>query len=127
MCAQLLRSYFETEHQQLRALGALDGLFTPEELDLYNISQRAFDPTSSAEERVRHFRTIYDELADKWQVFRPYPREACWQPRQIFDTINREFPEFSWRGSVSLMNFQEKVTLARLESCLATMKGIKTE
>jgi len=130
MCAQTLRSYFESDYQQHRALGALDDLFVPEELDLYNASQRAFDPTSNAAEAIRHFEKIYDELAHNrppsyWNVFRPFPLEACWRTQEIFDTIKREFPEFSWRGSINLLNFQEKVTLARLESRLAKMQGIK--
>jgi hypothetical protein len=47
MCAQRLRSYFETDHQQLRALEASTNLFVPEELDLDNVSQRAFNPSSN--------------------------------------------------------------------------------
>jgi|SRR5271157_2187961 len=126
MCAQPLRRYFETDHHQRRALAACD-LFLPEELDLYDASWDAFDPSSSAAASFRHFEKIYDELAHNrppsyWNVFRPNSLADCWQPQQIFDTIKQQFAEFSWRGPINLLNFPKMVSLPHLESCLAKMR-----
>jgi len=98
MCAQALRSYFETDHQQRRALEALGDWFTPGELDLYDASRCAFDPLVSADEAFQYFEKIYDELASsRWNAFRPHRREKCWPPKQIFETIKREFGIFMAR------------------------------
>jgi hypothetical protein len=127
MCAQTLRSCFETDHQQRRALAAVarEGwLDAGGNLNLYEASRRAFDPASSAEEAFRDFEKIYAQLAGPdWQVFRPRSRAERWPPRQIFETIKREFPEFSWRGTVNLLNFPQ--TMPSLESRLGKMRGIK--
>ena len=64
MCAQTLRSYFETALQQRRALDAFfdawEGTWSlnRELLDHYEASQRAFDPVSSADEAFRDFKKI---------------------------------------------------------------------
>ena len=126
MCAQTLRCYFETEIQQRRALEALGDWFDPRELDLYDASQRAFDPTASAEEALRQFKKIYDDLASRrWNVFRPCSPADCWPPERIVETIKREFPEFSSRTPINLLNFPKSGTGLRLECCLAKMQGIK--
>ena len=49
----------------------------------------------------------------------------CWRPEKIFETIKREFSEFSRYGTVNLMNFGESGTACRLQSCLLTMSEIK--
>jgi|SRR5271157_4855718 len=127
MRAQSLRSYFVNDQEQRSALGALGDFFDPRELDLYDASWCAFDPSSSAGEALRHFNKIYDELASpRWNVFRsPQSGASRWPPQKAFDTINREFAEFSWRGPVNLLNFPKSGTGLRLESCLAKMQGIK--
>ncbi len=128
MCAQTLGSYFESADQQLRALNALGDWFDPRELDLYDASKCAFDPSSStsADEASRCFNKIYDELASpRWNVFRPQSPADCWPPQRIFETVKREFAEFPWGGCVNLLNFRKSGTGLRLESCLAKMQGIK--
>ena len=127
---QELRSYFTNETEQRRALGALGGWFDPaDDLDLYDASWCAFDPSSSAVEALRYFQKIYDALSSQsWGAFRsPVKglRSQCWSTQQTFETIKREFAEFSWRGPVNLLNFPTSGTGLRLESCLTKMKGIK--
>jgi hypothetical protein len=127
-----LRSYFESETQQRRAL---DALFSPwggfwevsKSLELYEASQCAFDPSSNADEAFRSFEKIYAELArSHWNVFRsPQAGAARWTPRQVFDAIDGGFEEFSWRGPVNLLNFPKSEAGPRLEACLAKMRGIK--
>jgi hypothetical protein len=58
-------------------------------------------------------------------VFRPCSPADCWPPQKIFETIKREFHDFSSRGPVSLLNFPTSGTGLRLETCLAKMNGIK--
>ena len=130
MRAETLRTYFESESQQRRALDAYFDAWkgrwpVHEMLELYKASQFAFNSLSTANGAFQHFEKIYDELTGYWQVFRPYNRAECWPPPQIFETIKREFPEFSWRGHVNLLNFLKGGTRLRLESCLAKMQGIK--
>jgi hypothetical protein len=128
--AHTLSSYFETADQQRRALNAFFDAWggtwslSKELLDTYEASQVAFDPSASAGDAFRHFQIIYDELASsRWNVFRPHGRESCWPPRQIFETVKREFSELSWLGPVNLLNFPK--TAPSLESCLRKMRGIK--
>jgi hypothetical protein len=125
--AQTLGSYFETADQQRRALNAVakEGWLDPGlNLDVYEWSQFAFDPSASAGDAFRHFQMIYDELpSSRWNVFRPQGRESCWPPRQIFETVKREFSELSWLGPVNLLNFPK--TAPSLESRLRKMRGIK--
>lgn len=127
MPAQSLRSYFMNDQEQRSALEALGDFFDPRELDLYDAAWCAFDPSSSAGEASRHFNKIYDELASpRWNVFRsPQSGASRWPPQKVFDTINREFTEFSWRGPINLLNFPKSGTGLGLESCLAKMQGIK--
>lgn len=130
MFAATLRNYFESEFQQRRALDAvaLDGWLSPSgNLDLYDASRCAFDPASNADEAFRDFEKIYAELAgSNWQVFRPCsPERDCWPPQRIFETIKREFSDFSWSSSVNLLTFLKSGDRHRLESRLATMQGIK--
>jgi hypothetical protein len=126
MSEHSLCSFFEAEAQQWRALEALGDWFNPQELDLYDASQRAFDPSTSAHEAFRHFKKIYDDLASpNWQVFRPRSLADCWQPQQIFDMIKREFPEFSWCDPLNLLNFSTSGTGPHLDLSLAKMQGIK--
>ncbi len=133
MSVQTLRSYFETPDRQQEALGgyfeAWGGVvsLSKEMLDHYDASQRAYDPLASADEAFRDFTKIYDELrGPNWQVFRPYsPKRDCWPPKQIFETIKREFGTFSWGGQVNLLNFSKSGTRDRFQSCLKEMRGIK--
>jgi hypothetical protein len=101
-----LLSYFESDIQQRNALGAVarrSWLAPSENLNLYDISRRAFDPALSAEEE---FHVIYETLVGRWQVFRPRSSRDCWSSRRVFNKITGEFSEFSWRGSVSLLTPQ---------------------
>jgi hypothetical protein len=131
MCAQTLRSYFETERQQQRALDAYSRFAgtgawkVKDKLGLYEASQSAFNPSLSTDEAFRYFQRIYDELAGYWQVFRPSSPAVCWPARQIFETIKREFSEFSRSGPINLLNFLRSGTGVHLESCLGKMQGIK--
>jgi hypothetical protein len=120
-----LKSYFENEIQQRRALQAVgDDWFEARELDLYDEAHNAFDPSMTNELAFQHFNVIYEELASsRWNAFRPAGRNRCWPPKQIFETIKREFPEFSPRGQITLLNFHK--TAAPIESRLAKMRGIK--
>ena len=124
------RSYFTSATEQRRALEALGDIFLAVELDLYDASVCAFDSSLSAEEKFRCFLHIYNELASPgppsyWNVFRPSSPVDCWRPEKIFETIKREFSEFSRYGTVNLMNFGESGTARRLQSCLLTMSEIK--
>jgi hypothetical protein len=128
--AQTLRSYFETADQQRRALDAVarEGWLDPGgNRLLYEASQRAFDPSSSGDEAFRAFEEIYKELkGPNWQVFRSSKKNVnYWKSRQVFEAIRREFSEFSWRGSVNLLNFPQSGTGLRMESGLASMRAIK--
>ncbi len=58
-------------------------------------------------------------------MFRPCSRADCWPPQEIFETIKREFHDFSSRGPVSLLNFPTSGTGLRLETRLAKVNGIK--
>ena len=112
MRALPLRSYFQDENEQRLALESLGDWFDPNELDLYDASRCAFDPSSSANSALAHFSRIYHELASpRWQVFRPSSPAACWPPQQVFNTITLEFPEFSWWGSINLLNFSRMVVI----------------
>ncbi len=105
---------------------ALGDWFQASELDLYDASQSAFDPSSGPNEAMRCFEYIYYELASsRWTVFRPYSPTVCWSARQIFDTIKSEFAEVSWRHRVNLLNFPKSETTLLLQSRLAKMQGIK--
>ena len=64
MRAESLRSYFVSDQEQRSALEALGDFFDPRELDLYDASWCAFNPSSSAGEALRHFNKIYDELGE---------------------------------------------------------------
>jgi hypothetical protein len=96
-------------------------------LDLYEASRRAFDSSLSAEEGLRYFQNIYDTLkSSAWQVFRSSRAGASyWTAQQVFETIKREFQEYSWGGPVNLLNFQNGGNRLRLESSFAKMQGIK--
>ncbi len=122
-------SYFESAVHQRLALHSVtkeDWLDPKGNLNLYELSESAFDPSPNGDRPFRCFEKIYAELSGRtWQVFRPSGREDCWPSRQIFETINREFREFSGRGPVNLVNFPQSGTEPRLRSCLMTMQGIK--
>jgi hypothetical protein len=83
------------------------------------------DPRLGEDEAYRYFERVYDELKGYWQIFRPTPSEDCWPPGQIFDTIKREFPEYSRNGPINLINFSKSGKGVRLESCFAKIQGIK--
>jgi hypothetical protein len=127
----MLRDSFTSADQQRRALEvASRAWFEPAELDLYDLSQRAFDPSSSEDEAFRSFKQIYNSLASPgppsyWNVFRPRSRAECWPPQQIFDTIKREFAEFSRDGAINLVNYFKSGTDPRLKASLMRMRGIK--
>jgi hypothetical protein len=133
MYAETLSSYFENEPQLRRALAAfssawqyeVDSWVNEEFLNLYDASWRAFDPSLSADEAYRSFERVYVRLISYFQIFRPQSPADCWPPPQIFETIKREFPEFSWRRTLNLSNFPKSGTGLRLESWLSKMQGIK--
>ena len=129
---QMLRSFFDSELWQRRALdgffrawGGDTGVVGSEFTEPYAASWRAFDPSSSRDEALRDFSTIYNVLTYDFQVFRPQSPSDCWPPEKIFDTIKREFVEFSWRGTINLLIFGKSETAPGLESCLAKLQGIK--
>jgi hypothetical protein len=130
MGEKTIRSCFESDRQQRRALNAFFDAWggwwpVSNNLDMYEASQSAFDPSLSDDEALRYFMKIYDELGC-WQVFRSRQKDAySWEPLQIFKTIKREFREFSWSGRVNLQNVLKSGTGYRLESCLRKMEGIK--
>ena len=125
-----LRSYFESESQQRQALNSF---FTAwggnwpvwEVLDLYDASRGAFYSPLHQDERLRKFEIIDGQLAGYWQVFRPSSRSDCWPSRQIFETIQREFTDFQWGGSVSLLNFLRDGNRSKLLGALTAMRRIK--
>jgi hypothetical protein len=133
MAEQTLLSFFQTTQDQRRALSAFfdtwGGPWSLSEqlLDHYEASRCAFDPPSSADKAFQAFVEIYDELkGPNWQVFRPFsPERDCWPPQQIFETINREFSEFSWRGPINLLTLPKSGARHRLQSSLSKMRGIK--
>jgi hypothetical protein len=140
MRAQTLRGYFENDNEQRRALKAVarEGwLDAGGNLDLYEASQRAFDPLSKPDEAFRAFDKIYDELkSPSWKVFRGKKSVDYWKSQEVFETIKREFPELSWRDPVNsgssrsappinLLNFPQSGKGPILESGLAKMRGIK--
>jgi hypothetical protein len=95
-------------------------------LRLYDASKIAFNPASKPEDAFRNFEFIYDALRSPvWNVFRRRSSEEAWSARQTFDTIKGEFPDFSWRGPVNLLNFPKSGTGVRLEARLLKMQGIK--
>ena len=125
-----LRSYFENKSQQLQALNNYftawgDDRWITREVNLYNASQGAFYSGPDSASALREFRKIDNDLTGYWQVFRPYPRDACWPPEKIHSTINREFTDFAWTGSVTLMNFLKNGTGLRLQASLETLRQIK--
>ncbi len=128
MQRRTLRSYFENEVQQLHALDAVAkrGWLVPSEnLNLYDVSRRAFDPALGKSEALKEFENIYGTLAGRWQVFRPKSSRDCWSSQKIFEKIAGRFSEFSWRGSVSLLTPEEDWARSSLRSPLREMLGIK--
>jgi hypothetical protein len=96
-------------------------------LDFYEETWRAFDPSSGADEAFRAFENIYGELkGPTWQVFRSRKKNPdYWKARQVFETINREFPEFSWRSTINLLSLPQSGAGPSLETALIRMRGIK--
>ena len=130
---QTLRSFFENESWQRKAL---DGFFDAWEgswpldeqlLRLYDASRTAFDPDSNPDEALRSFEVIYDMLrSPAWGgVFRSRISGEAWSARQTFETVKREFVEFSWVGPINLLNFPKSGSALRLETRLLKMQGIK--
>ncbi len=125
-----LRSYFETASEQRRALEAVaqGGWVYPRgNMEIYEASHSAFDPSLSADEGLRYFEKIYNRLKGPgWQVFRSREHGVShWSPRQVFETIKSEFAGYSWGGSVNLSNFQQSGDSVSLKSSLDKMQGIK--
>ena len=130
MYAQTLLTYFETETQQRIALDRVvkKGWLDPAgNLNLYEASWRSFNSSLDAGAAFQHFEKIYGELrGPNWQVFRSSRGSAgSWTPEQIFETIRREFADFSWRSPVNLRTFLASEASARLQRGLANMRGIK--
>lgn len=131
MAGEELSRYFANADYQRRALNAaLYEIFEPDELNLYDASTLAFDPLSNEKEALRSFQEIYNALASKrWTAFRSNRPGGAdrWSPRQVFETIKREFGEFQWGGPINLLTFQKggaELNL-RLKSCLQTIRAIK--
>lgn len=125
-----LSSYFENESDQLQALRNYfiawgDRRWLVREMSLYNASRDAFHSELAPQKAMREFEEIDSQLTGYWQVFRPYPREACWPPEKIHETIKRQFNEFSWSGPITLLNFLKSGSGLRLQVSLETMRGIK--
>jgi len=129
---QMLRSFFEDESWQRRAL---EGFFVAwggwpldeQLLSLYDASQTAFDPASEPNDAKRNFEIIWNMLRSRaWGgAFRYRMSGESWSAEQTFETIRREFTAFSWRGPVNLINFPESQSRGRLELCLEKMRAIK--
>lgn len=124
-----LRVYFETEQEQLNALEAAkrDAWLDPlDNVVLYTLSRCAFDAELPGQDAYRCFENIYNRLTEmRWGAFRPNPRDKCWPPGKIFETIKEEFREFSRRSPVSLRNFVTTGTGPSIRTGLANMRGIK--
>src|ERR1019366_10355708 len=105
----MLRNYFENLDQQQRALEAY-GKFAGckdwsvgQKIKMYEAASRAFDPMVPEHEALRAFQEeIYEILRREWGVFRGYSPTMCWPPKQIFETIKKEFSQFAWGGPVTL-------------------------
>jgi hypothetical protein len=120
-----LRSCFTSAIEQRRALEAVGDFFQAVELNLYDASVCAFDPSSSGQEAFRCFMNIYNELSGpNWSVWRSRNPAPHWGPQQIFDTIKREFAEYPWDGTANLTSFG-RAEAARLKPRLESMRGIK--
>jgi hypothetical protein len=122
-----LQGYFENEGLQLRALSAVKRekwLEPGKNLDLYDLSRRAFDPAAGVAETFRSFAGIYTALnGPDWQVFRSNRKNAAhWTAPQVFETLDREFPAFAWRTGRDLTNFQSS---PELDAAIREMRGIK--
>lgn len=126
----MLRDYFQRD-LQIRALGVYSEFARkahwpiPEILDLYDASVRSFHLSIDGEQAFNDFRQIYDALTGTWHALRPHGRRECWPPRQIFETIKREFSGFGSRGFLDLLNLRNREYGPRLESCLLKMQGMK--
>ena len=127
----MLRDYFLPEGQQ-RALAAYGrfacgkGWTIQEKIDLYESSCCAFGAAMGEDDAFRAFENIYKNLAGGWQVFRPDSPIVCWPSRQIFKTIQNEFKEFAWGGTLDLSNFMSSGKQEPLLLKLAKMEGIKS-
>lgn len=131
--AMTLRSYFESEDGQKRALDACRNFLSAKDwavgdrLKLYDLSRRAFYPVSS--DALDRFRQIYDELvrpasAGGWSIARN-AAGPLWSAEKTFQIIKAEFSNFSWDGAVTLMNIHNSRIHATLVSSLEKMRDFK--
>ena len=99
-----------------------DGWPVHERLDMYEaFAFRSCDPNGAFESFKCE---VYDMLSGYWQVWRPLGANQCWPAGQIFETIKREFSNFTWTGGVTLANFSPSNRMPLL-SCLSKMATLK--
>jgi hypothetical protein len=116
-CARALSSYSQE--------AANLGWSIPHKIKLYSQSRIAFDSDFPHEKKEKAFRSIYDDLAGYWQVFRPYGADLCWDSQKVFDSISRKFADFSPSGKVNLTTFEDSRSGPLLTKALTALQGIK--
>jgi hypothetical protein len=113
--SRAVQSYFQSGEAQERALEACRNFLgakdwgVGERLDLYEISRRAFDARLQADAAISLFRQIYDQLvrparAGGWGIGRN-AAGPLWTAEQTFQNLKAGLSDFSWGGSVDLLNF----------------------
>lgn len=130
MATKALGDYFQpvAQRQALEAYATRwhrTAWCVPMKMDLYAGSRVAFDPATSDTEAFKEFEVLYDNLNLYWTVFRPHGAKRSWKPRQIFDTIRREFSNFACGGDIALPNLLNSGQLGVLDDSLMKIKEIK--
>jgi len=131
--SQSVQNYFGSEEAQKRALRACCHFLcaidwaVSDRLRLYDDSRHAFDPAVPADDALKCFRQIYDELvrpprAGGWGIARN-ASGPLWTAEKTFEFLKAEFSNLPWGGPVNLINFQNIQTT--LLSSLEKMKSFK--
>src|SRR4051794_33430748 len=113
MSTSLIRDYF-TPKGQRKALVSYGSFAAGTagagavKMQLYGLSRTAFGSDAGEDERYAAFEKIYQELNSYWTVYRPHGAELCWPPRRIYDTMIKEFSEFSQSTGITLRGFVRK-------------------
>jgi len=130
-----VRDYFESREAQGRALkacrdflGAKDWA-VGERLDLYETSRRAFDTSLSEDVAIRLFRQVYDQLvrparAGGWGIGRN-AATPLWTAEETFKNLKAGFADFSWGGSIDLLNFRNGSSPSKILPSLERMRSLK--
>ncbi len=131
--SQTVQNYFGSEEAQERALQACCHFLCAidwavnDRLRLYDDSRHAFDPAFPADDALRRFRQIYDELvrpapAGGWGIGRN-ASGRLWTAEETFEFLKAEFSNLPWGGPVNLLNFENIQT--SLLSSLEKMSSFK--